>query len=112
MKISIPTDKGMVSAHFGRCHSFIIVDIENGNIIKKETMPNPGHEPGAIPQFLHKQGVEYIICGGIGQMAIGFFNKFGVQVIAGISGTVDDTIQELLNGTLKGGESLCEHDKK
>ena len=86
MRIAVSTDGDQVSAHFGRC---------------------PGHQPGLIPQFLHEKGVECIIAGGMGMRAQGFFDELGIKAIVGISGKVDDTIDQLVKGTLKGGESLC-----
>jgi predicted Fe-Mo cluster-binding NifX family protein len=107
MRIAISTDGSNVSAHFGRCPSFTIVDIENNKITGKEVVDNPGHQPGFIPQFLHEQGVNCIIAGGMGMRATGFFNELGIQVILGISGQIDEVIEKLLKGTLEGGESLC-----
>jgi len=107
MKIAISTDGDYVSPHFGRCPSFTIVDIEGDKIVKKEVVNNPGHSPGFIPQFLHERGVEYIITGGMGMRATGFFNELGIKTIVGISGKIDEIIDEILKGTLRGGESLC-----
>lgn len=72
MRIAISTDGDFVSAHFGRCPSFTLVDIENGTMVHKETLDNPGHEPGFIPRFLHQKGAECIVCGGMGGRATGF----------------------------------------
>ena len=33
MKVAISTDRGFVSAHFGRCQSYTIVEIEDGRIL-------------------------------------------------------------------------------
>jgi len=107
MKIAISTDGDFVSAHFGRCPHFTIVDIESTNVKSKEVVANPGHQPGFIPQFLHEKGVECIIAGGMGMRATGFFNEFGIKTIVGISGKIEDVIEEIKNNTLKGGESLC-----
>jgi len=107
MRIAISTDRGFVSAHFGRCPSFTIADIEDSKVVKKNVIDNPGHQPGLIPQLLHEQGAECILCGGIGQRAVGIFNEFGIEVIAGVSGNVDKAIEEFSNGTLKGGDSFC-----
>jgi len=107
MKIAISTDGEFVSPHFGRCPNFTIFDIENGKILKKEVVPNPGHDPGAIPQFLHEHGVKAIIAGGMGMRASGFFSELGIETIVGISGKIDEITKEILKGTLKGGESLC-----
>lgn len=107
MRIAISTDGDFVSAHFGRCPSFTIVDIEDGKIVKKEVIDNPGHQPGLIPQFLHEKNVNCIIAGGMGMRATGFFNDLGIQAIVGVSGKIEDVIQDLQKGVLKGGASLC-----
>lgn len=107
MRIAISTDGEFVSAHFGRCPSFTIVDIENDKVTKREVVDNPGHQPGFIPQFLHEKGVDCIIAGGMGMRATGFFNEFDIQAIVGISGKISEVIEKLLKGILEGGESLC-----
>jgi len=107
MRIAISTDGDYVSAHFGRCPLFTILDVENGRLLRKEVIENPGHQPGYIPQFLHQKGVECIVAGGMGMRAQGFFAEAGIQTILGATGKIDDLIEEIKNGTLKGGESLC-----
>ncbi len=107
MRIAISTDGDFVSAHFGRCPSFTIVDIENDKVTRREVVDNPGHQPGFIPQFLHEKGVKCIIAGGMGMRATGFFNELEIQAIVGISGKIDEVIEKLQKGTLEGGESLC-----
>ena len=107
MRIAISTDRDSVSAHFGRCPTFTIVDIKDGKVTKRESVANPGHEPGFIPQFLHERGVECIVAGGMGMRATGFFEELGMQAIVGISGGIDEVIEKIAQGKLKGGESLC-----
>ena len=107
MKVAISTDGDFVSPHFGRCPVFTILDIKDGKVVKKETIENPGHQPGLIPQFLRQKGVECIICGGMGMRATGFFEELGIQAIVGIGGKIDEVIEKLQKGTLEGGESLC-----
>lgn len=107
MRIAISTDGEYVSAHFGRCPSFTIVDIESDKLVKKETVENPGHEPGFIPQFLHERGVQCIVAGGMGMRAAGFFEELGMQAIVGVSGKISDVVDTLIKGKLEGGESLC-----
>jgi len=107
MKVAISTDGDFVSAHFGRCPFFTIVEIEDGKIKRKNKIENPGHEPGFLPEFLKGKGVECIIAGGMGQRAIGLFGASGIKTVMGVSGKIDDVLKQLLEGTLKGGESLC-----
>ena len=107
MRVAISTEGEFVSAHFGRCPVFTLVDVENGKITNKKEVANPGHQPGAIPQFLHEKGVNCIVAGGMGQRATMFFEEYGIQTIVGVSGTVDDVVGQLKKGILEGGESLC-----
>ncbi len=107
MRIAISTDGNFVSAHFGRCPTFTIVDLQDGQIVKKESLQNPGHQPGFIPQFLCDKGVECIVCGGMGRRATGFFNEYGIKTILGVTGRIDEVLDKIQKGTLEGGESLC-----
>ena len=107
MKVAIATDSGTVSAHFGRCPSYTILDIEDGKIVNRIEENNPGHATGTIPQFMREKGVNVMIAGGMGWRAQEFFKQFNIDVVLGISGRIDDVIQEIQNGTLRGGESLC-----
>ena len=107
MRVALSTDGDFVSAHFGRCPLFTLVDIEDGKVVAKEVISNPGHEPGYIPEFLHQKGVECIIAGGMGMRATGFFENYGIKTIVGVWGKVDEVIDKLVQGKLEGGESLC-----
>ncbi|RKY34061.1 MAG: dinitrogenase iron-molybdenum cofactor, partial [Candidatus Omnitrophota bacterium] len=83
-------------------------DIEGEEqVVNQQVVSNPGHSPGAIPEFLHKHGVEVIIAGGMGMRAVGLFQQFNIQTLLGIDGIVDDVVAKLVKGELKGGESLC-----
>lgn len=107
MIIAIATDGGHVSPHFGRCEAYTLLDIQNANIVKKEQMANPGHAPGAIPEFLNRKGANKIVCGGIGARATQLFAHYGIEIVAGIEGAVDEVIEKLVDGTLVGKEAKC-----
>ncbi|ACI21902.1 NifB/NifX family molybdenum-iron cluster-binding protein [Thermodesulfovibrio yellowstonii] len=112
MRLAIATENGHVAQHFGRCPGFTVVDIENGKINSKNFIENPGykaHQPGAVPMFLRNQNVDCVIAGGMGPNAVMNLQASGIKVIVGITGSIDETIEQFLNGSLKGGESLCEH---
>lgn len=107
MRIAISTDGNYVSGHFGRCPSFTIVEIEENEIKSKEVISNPGHHPGSIPEFLHERGVDCIITGGMGRKAAGFFKQYGIDTVVGITGTIEEVLEKIRNGTLESKESLC-----
>lgn len=107
MRIAISTDNGAVSAHFGRCPVFTIVDIEDGKVVNKKEIVNPGHHPGFLPQFLHGEGVTCIVAGGMGQRAVQLFEEQGIDRVVGVSGTIEYVLVKIVSGELEGGESLC-----
>lgn len=107
MKVAISTDNNTVSAHFGRCPQFTFAEIQDGEIKDVTVMENPGHEPGFLPEFLHRNGAEYIIAGGMGQRARMLFDAKSIKTILGVSGTIEQALTQLCSGTLTGGESFC-----
>lgn len=109
VKVAISTDGESVAAHFGRCQAYTIVEIADGTVRSRELIPNPGHEPGFLPRYLAERGVTCIVAGGMGPRAQGLFDQQGIETIVGVAGTIEETIQALLQGELESGESLCEH---
>jgi predicted Fe-Mo cluster-binding NifX family protein len=107
MRYAISTEGDFVSAHFGRCPSFTIVDVEDSGAKIVEVLDNPGHQPGAIPRFLKEKGADCIVTGGMGARAQGFFEELNMQAIVGVWGRIDEVVSQLGAGTLRGGESTC-----
>lgn len=107
MKIAISTDAGFVSAHFGRCPSFTIAEIEEGKVLKVEEINNPGHQPAFLPNFLEERGVEYIICGGMGNRAQMLFAEKKITPIIGVTGKIEEVMEKFAQGKLEAGESFC-----
>ena len=88
MIVAIATDGEYVSPHFGRCQTYTLVDIENGRVVKKEQVANPGHTPGAIPDYLNQRGAKKVVCGGIGAKAKELFVQYAIEIVAGVDSTV------------------------
>lgn len=107
MKIAVASDNEMVTGHFGHCESFGIFDIENNQITKSEYVPNPGHKPGFLPNFLNDMGVDVIISGGMGGGAVDIFNEKGIEVIVGTKGSAESAVKSYLLGELKSTGSVC-----
>lgn len=107
MKIAISTDSGMVSEHFGRCPEFTIAEIEKNKLLKKEIIKNPGHSTGFLPKFFNEKGVKFVIAGGAGFRAQELFEEFGIKLILGIQGNVDEIIDKFAKGKLEKGIDLC-----
>ena len=107
MKIAVASENKMVTEHFGHCEGFDIFEAENNKIVKAESIPNPGHRPGFLPNFLNDMGVNVIISGGMGGGAIQIFNEKNIEVITGARGSSEDAANSYLRGELKSTGSVC-----
>jgi predicted Fe-Mo cluster-binding NifX family protein len=108
MKIAIARDGTKVSGHFGHCEAYALYSTTDSMISHIGELDSPGHEPGKLPPFLASHGVEVIIAGGMGQRAVDLFHQNGIEVILGVSGSVDQAAQDYLSGVLvPGGGSIC-----
>jgi len=113
MKIAIPLTAGRLSEHFGHCEQFALVEADavSKRIISQEVVVPPPHEPGLLPRWLHEQGVQAVIAGGMGRRALDLFAQNGISVHAGQArGTPEDLIKDFVNGTLGGGTPSCGHN--
>jgi predicted Fe-Mo cluster-binding NifX family protein len=109
MKIAVAVDGVEVSQHFGHCQSYMVATVEDGKIVSREDVPNPGHEPGRLPMLMHELGVNCLLVGGIGPRAVDMLSGFGIEVVSGVSGKIDDVLSQYLAGELKGAENPCDH---
>ncbi len=108
MRIAVASDNGKVAEHFGHCPAFEIFTAEEQQIVGHETIPNPGHRPGFLPNFLHNRGVQVIIAGGMGGGAVAIFEEKGIGIVAGASGPVRDAAEAWLQGRLRSTGAVCQ----
>jgi predicted Fe-Mo cluster-binding NifX family protein len=110
MKIAIPLADGKLTAHFGHCQEFALIDVEGNEITKKETLVPPPHEPGVLPAWLHDLGASVIIAGGMGGRAIDLFKQNSINVIIGAPALEpEELVKSYLNNTLATGANVCDH---
>jgi predicted Fe-Mo cluster-binding NifX family protein len=112
MKIAIPLAEGKLTAHFGHCASFAMIDVdtETKKILNREDIAAPEHQPGLLPPWLAERGANVIIAGGMGSRAQELFAAQGIQVIVGASAeTPEALISDFLAGTLQVGNNVCDH---
>ena len=107
MKIAVASEGKMVTGHFGHCENFNIFEVDNNQIVKTHSIPNPGHKPGFLPNFLNDMGVNVIISGGMGGGAVEIFNEKGIEVVTGATGGAEETVKKFLEGNLKSSGSVC-----
>jgi len=112
MKIAIPLADGRVSMHFGHCEHFALLEVDEAakTITDTAYLTPPAHEPGVLPRWLHDQGANVIIAGGMGQRAQGLFSQNGIKVVVGAPAeTPEKVVSAYLAGTLEVGQNVCDH---
>ena len=112
MKIAIPLVGDRLSPHFGHCERFALVEADEqaGKIASKDVLKAPAHQPGLLPRWLHEQGANVILAGGMGQRAQQLFEQAGIKVVIGVpSETPEILVAAYLNGTLTTGANICDH---
>ena len=84
--------------------------VENGEILSSQVVDTNGHGHGALTGFLQAQGVDTLICGGIGGGAQMALAEAGIQLYGGVCGDADDAVQALLSGDLEYNPCVrCSH---
>jgi len=86
-----------ISAHFGHCAMFTLVQVQDGRVGDVTVLPNEGHEHGGCmaPVMLLKQHeVEALVAGGMGMRPLAGFQQVGIKVYhTGNAGTVGEAIE-------------------
>jgi ATP-binding protein involved in chromosome partitioning len=98
--------------HFGHCEAFALIEADENTktLGPPATVIPPPHEPGVLPRWLHEQGADVILAGGMGQRAQALFAQHGIRVVVGTpAGNPVALARAFLDGTLETGGNACEH---
>lgn len=112
MRFAIPLLDGKLCQHFGHCDVFALVDTDGdgGKIARRNDVTPPPHEPGVLPKWLHEQGVNVILAGGMGQRAQQLFVQNQIKVVVGAPvDTPENLVNAYHNQTLQTGVNTCDH---
>ena len=69
MKIAVTYENGQIFQHFGKTETFKIYDVNDQGIVASEVISAGGAGHSALAGFLAEQGVQVLICGGLGEGA-------------------------------------------
>lgn len=125
MKIAVITNDGKtISQHFGRAPYYLVLTIENGEIINREMREKMGHTHFVHQheEHQHEGGVGHgmdagshrkhasmaeaisdckaIICGGMGMGAYESMKKFNIKPIVTDAREIDIAVQDFIDGKL------------
>ena len=86
------------------------MDEKTKKVAGKQMLTPPPHEPGVLPRWLHEQGANVIIAGGMGQRAQSLFAENGIKVVVGAPAEApEELVSQYLAGTLVSGANVCDH---
>ena len=110
MKIAVTYENGQIFQHFGHTEEFKIYDIQDGKVTASEVVNTNGSGHGALAGVLTALNADALICGGIGGGAQMALAAAGIKLYAGVTGSADEAVEALLDGTLNfGSEANCNH---
>jgi len=125
MKIAVITDDGKtISQHFGRAPYYLVLTIENDQIVQRELREKMGHnqfsaEPHHEEHHHHGEhgqdeashgkharmaeaisDCQAVLCGGMGYGAYESMRRLNIQPIVTDLSDIDAAVQAYINGTL------------
>ena len=109
MRIAVTYENGEVFQHFGHTDTFKIYETENGQVLSTRILEADGTGHEALADLLAANGIEVLICGGIGAGAHAALAEQGIELCAGASGDADEAVAAYLRGELKNTGVNCDH---
>lgn len=110
MKIAVTYDSENIFQHFGHTAYFKLCEIADNAIVSTQVLPTGGSGHGALADFLAAQGVQILICGGIGGGAQLALANAGIRLYGGVRGNADAAVNALLAGELGYDPNVrCDH---
>jgi predicted Fe-Mo cluster-binding NifX family protein len=124
MKIAAITDDGnTISQHFGRANYYLVITVENSQIVKREMRdklshshfaneshsPEPsGHAHGFSPEEQNRHArmaqaikdCEVLLCRGMGMGAYESMKAFGIQPIVTDIESIDEAVKAYIGGRI------------
>ena len=110
MKIATTYDNGQIFQHFGHCALFKLYETEDGKVVSSKIIDANGSGHSMLAGMLMMNGVDALICGGIGGGAQNALARFGIKVYGGVQGDADAAVEAFLKGELDyNPDARCSH---
>ncbi len=130
VKIAIPTNDGVtISRHFGQARAFLVITLDQGEIVDQELRELPdsgdhhhhhdhhhhdhhhgmGGNPAHMAKFDYLRDCQFLIGGGMGQPAMQRLNAMGIQVALTDHRHIADLLEELKTGQVKHNPQRIHH---
>jgi len=101
--IAIPIFSSRVSPRFDCAPAMLLATARNGRVVARETVPVKEGNPLSRINWLCRQGVRVVICGGLSRFSMRMLMDRGVQVFPWVVGDIDDALRLFLDQRLQPG---------
>ncbi len=92
-----PVVDGNLAPQCNQNQRFLLVTVQDGQIVNQLQVTPPDFKPGLLPHWLERQGVSHLIAAGLPENARKLFQRKGLEVIAAEAGTpLVGLVQELI----------------
>ena len=112
MKLAVTYEKetGDIFQHFGHTETFKVYELVDGEIRSQQIVDTNGTGHGALAGLLALEGVNALICGGIGGGARNALAQAKIMVYPGAMGTAAENVKAYLAGNLAyNPDTMCSH---
>ena len=110
--VAVPYRDGEIVQHFGQCDTFKFYHIVHNNLESSEIVSASGYGHGTLVTFLKERKINVLICGGIGAGAQNFLAEDNITFFAGVKGSADQAVSDLLAGSLSySTNATCENQE-
>lgn len=101
--------QGRLSPHFGRCHSWVLVEAEGDEPRSVRILANPfaaSHDCQQLAGLLAEMKVTDVVAGGLGHKALVALHEKGIRAVTGFSGRIDQCLESYFRGE-RPASKLC-----
>ena len=96
-KIAVAVDEeNNIFAHFGKCEKFAVYELEDNQVVKESVLEATEDAREAMADWLTEQGVQVLICGGIGYTSMQDLMAKHIMVVPGQQGTARTAVENFL----------------
>jgi len=100
MRMAVPKWEGRISPAFDFALSLLLVDIEDGSETKRSEAKLAPESAAERAGRLEGLGVDVLICGAISCALARSVTKTGIDVLAYVTGSVDNVLKAYMTGQL------------
>jgi predicted Fe-Mo cluster-binding NifX family protein len=100
MTVAVPVFRNRVSPVFDWCRTLVVLDINDGRVVRRETVSCEAAQPEQLAGRLASHGVDVLVCGGISRQLCGLIEAQRIRVIPWVSGELDEVISAIIGGKL------------